>query len=199
VYRHAVTLFQIRRREFLHLGAALAAMTCGGEPGEPSTSGPTDDDETTGEAPTTGGSDGSSGTTGETGEATEPPATTTGVDVCAPQGVDTGLLVADLAEGACTDAPLLAGVLVLRDAGGFYAMTNRCTHLGCMIECPVDGLIVCPCHGSSFDRTGEVLGGPATEPLNHYLLSLDCSGADVRILVDKNVVLGDRQTRVVPP
>lgn len=183
-------LVQIRRREFLVLGAAIAAMTCGGEAEESSTSGPTDDDETTGGAPTTGETDGTT-TAAETG-------TGTGVDVCVPHGRDSGLVVADLAVGACADAPSLNDVIVLRDELGFYAMSNRCTHMGCRLDCPVDGVSTCNCHGSQFDANGEVLLGPAKQSLLHYLVSFDCVGGEVRIFVDEEQVVVDRTTRVVP-
>ncbi|MCA9671515.1 MAG: Rieske (2Fe-2S) protein [Myxococcales bacterium] len=39
-----------------------------------------------------------------------------------------------------------------------------CTHRGCQLVVRPAGLD-CPCHGSTFDREGKVLTGPATEPL----------------------------------
>jgi Rieske Fe-S protein len=42
-----------------------------------------------------------------------------------------------------------------------------CTHLGCTVNVTPKELI-CPCHGSSFDRQGKVLKGPAVRPLLRY-------------------------------
>ena len=43
-------------------------------------------------------------------------------------------------------------------------LSSVCTHLGCVVD--VEGRhLVCPCHGSTYDREGRVLGGPATRPL----------------------------------
>lgn len=53
----------------------------------------------------------------------------------------------------------------------WVAFDNSCTHEDCpLAEGELEGeRIVCYCHGSGFDvRTGEVLEGPAEEPLTVY-------------------------------
>lgn len=57
-------------------------------------------------------------------------------------------------------------VLVLDD-GDIAAVSPICTHLGCTVE--IQGpRLVCPCHGSTYDRSGSVLRGPAVRSLARY-------------------------------
>jgi Rieske Fe-S protein len=54
-------------------------------------------------------------------------------------------------------------VLALEE-GQYAALSPICTHLGCTVN--IEGpRLVCPCHGSTYDRTGQVLRGPAEHPL----------------------------------
>lgn len=51
--------------------------------------------------------------------------------------------------------------------GTFAALSPICTHLGCTVE--IEGQrLVCPCHGSIYDRSGKVLQGPAEQPLVRF-------------------------------
>ena len=83
--------------------------------------------------------------------------------------------------GAVGDFPLgtwtLKGaVIVAQDAGGLFAFSAQCTHLGCSVGAPsANGTSVCPCHGSEFDGNGNVVVGPATAPLPHYAVTV-CEG-----------------------
>jgi cytochrome b6-f complex iron-sulfur subunit len=57
-------------------------------------------------------------------------------------------------------------VLALED-GRFAALSPICTHRGCTVE--IEGArLVCPCHGSTYDREGTVLRGPAEEALQRF-------------------------------
>lgn len=53
----------------------------------------------------------------------------------------------------------------------FAAVSPICTHLGCTVEIE-QARLVCPCHGSTYDREGRVLRGPAEEPLASYRVAL---------------------------
>jgi cytochrome b6-f complex iron-sulfur subunit len=60
-----------------------------------------------------------------------------------------------------------ARVAVIMEAGEIYALGLVCTHLGCTSTVTPREL-VCPCHGSIFDRRGNVIKGPADRPLVRY-------------------------------
>lgn len=57
-----------------------------------------------------------------------------------------------------------ARVALMREEGRVMAVSLVCTHLGCTVSVTPTGM-VCPCHGSRFDRFGQVLAGPAPGPL----------------------------------
>ena len=56
--------------------------------------------------------------------------------------------------------------LLARNSGGLLAMNATCTHNGCIVALQPEGLI-CPCHNALFDpKSGDVLRGPASYPLD---------------------------------
>ena len=50
------------------------------------------------------------------------------------------------------------------------AVSRICTHEGCTVNLPVASLLTlnCPCHGSRFQVTGQVVNGPAARPLASF-------------------------------
>ena len=72
-------------------------------------------------------------------------------------------------------------VYVRRDeAGRLSAVLAACTHRGCQPE-RVGDRLACPCHGSEFTFDGEVITGPATEPLARY--AIEEAGGEIRVRV----------------
>jgi cytochrome b6-f complex iron-sulfur subunit len=56
-----------------------------------------------------------------------------------------------------------------RSQDGLLALYQKCTHLGCAVPwVETEGQFHCPCHGSLFNRNGEVIGGPAPRPLDIF-------------------------------
>jgi cytochrome b6-f complex iron-sulfur subunit len=63
-------------------------------------------------------------------------------------------------------------LLVARTAADtFSALTSTCTHQACTINGYSAPVFQCPCHGSQFSTTGEVVRGPAGAPLRRYATS----------------------------
>jgi len=58
---------------------------------------------------------------------------------------------------------------VARVGGELLAFSDTCTHMGCNLTAggDIEGTVIqCECHGSQFDmRTGEVVDGPAEDPI----------------------------------
>ncbi len=81
-------------------------------------------------------------------------------------------------------------VFIVRAREGYFsALSAVCTHLGCIANWKAeDGIVACPCHGSKFDREGNVIAGPAPRPLTRYAMSLDEQGT---LVVDKSVVVSE--------
>ena len=72
----------------------------------------------------------------------------------------------------------VAGIKVnIASVGGqLYAFDDTCTHRACSLAQGQldDTTVTCPCHGSQFDvTTGEVLRGPAQQPVRSRLVQIE--------------------------
>lgn len=62
------------------------------------------------------------------------------------------------------------------------AVNPTCTHRGCIVGWQVEKkALICPCHGSKFDINGEVIEGPATEPLATYEVKTEGDSVLVKV------------------
>ena len=75
-------------------------------------------------------------------------------------------------------------IAIARVGDAFDAFGDTCTHQGCSLA---DGelagtTVTCPCHGSQFDvTTGDVLRGPALEPVRSYPVRLEDNELQVEV------------------
>lgn len=80
-------------------------------------------------------------------------------------------------------------VVLANIAGDIVAFGNDCPHAGCPLadEGELDGEeLECHCHGSRFNvRSGEVLEGPAEEPLTRFAVRLQ----------ERDILVGPEVTR----
>lgn len=64
--------------------------------------------------------------------------------------------------------------LVLKNDGSLTAFSPLCTHLGCSYHWDNEKhRFACPCHGSEFSKTGAVITGPASRPLDRYTVKIE--------------------------
>lgn len=119
---------------------------------------------------------------------------------CAPQNRNPGanLARAGVRVGAVTDFPTVGSsreldladtpavlIRVARPSAQtlsvgdvhLIALSRVCTHLGCLVNAPNNGVLGCACHGSLFDAgSGAVTRGPASEPLAAFKLEARADG-----------------------
>ena len=63
-------------------------------------------------------------------------------------------------------------VIVVNSGGRFVALSDICTHQGCSVYYNKSGNdFVCPCHGGTYNISGQVIAGPPPAPLKKYNIS----------------------------
>ena len=59
-----------------------------------------------------------------------------------------------------------------RTDDGLLALYRKCVHLGCVVPWnSAEDIFHCVCHGSKYNRKGEVQGGPAPRPLDYFAIT----------------------------
>ena len=78
------------------------------------------------------------------------------------------------APGTVTAVPSGQFYLSCLTDGSLLALSRTCTHLGCSVPWDKEkNKFICPCHGSTFNLTGEVLTAPAPRPLDIYPVRIE--------------------------
>lgn len=75
-------------------------------------------------------------------------------------------------------------ILIFQINSEFFAIENRCTHLDYPLNegRQIGYRIICRAHGASFDvRTGQVLGGPAIQPVSRFDVRTRDGRVEIRI------------------
>jgi Rieske Fe-S protein len=159
------------RREFLRCGACalagIAALSlpaaCGGGDG------PTSPQPDPTGGMTGGGNTG--GSTGGGGGGSPPPEPKFSV-----AGKTVTFFLDRIPELATTPSMFVAetiSILVIRAPDGYNALTSVCTHEGCTVTGFSSDHLTCPCHGSQYTLTGQVIQGPAPASLTRYTTTLN--------------------------
>ncbi len=79
-----------------------------------------------------------------------------------------GSALADVGGAALVESTAGVFLIARTSASTFSAIDAVCTHEGCTIAGADGATYVCPCHGSRYNRSGQVLAGPARASLRQY-------------------------------
>jgi cytochrome b6-f complex iron-sulfur subunit len=95
--------------------------------------------------------------------------------------VITAGMVDEFPPGSVTHIPNGRFYLTRLEEGGFLAIYQRCTHLGCSVPWEqTANSFICPCYSSSFSADGTLLNPPAPRALDIFPVSIE----DGQIKVD---------------
>lgn len=110
----------------------------------------------------------------------------------------------DLASFNVGDVKLIQNgkCYVSRVPEGVLALWWKCPHLGCTVPWKPDdptmdnlaskGRFNCPCHGSLYDRYGNIVAGPAPRPMDLFGVSI----RDGKVFIDTNPTRVKQRTAV---
>ena len=84
------------------------------------------------------------------------------------QATVSGSPLTDVGGAALVESNAGVFLVARTSASAFTAIEAVCTHEGCTITGAAGDIYVCPCHGSRYNRDGQVVNGPAKSSLRKY-------------------------------
>ena len=78
-----------------------------------------------------------------------------------------------LPDHPSNDITILADIIVIKETNELVVYSSKCTHLGCKINNQKDDVLICPCHGSRFNKAGVPIKGPAVKSLKKLTIYKD--------------------------
>jgi len=100
-------------------------------------------------------------------------------------GTSSGLggVVKTVTDDEVTEIPIYvrsAQTYLTRIDGEVVALWQRCPHLGCRVTwCESSREFECACHGSRFNRAGEVRSGPAPRGMDQFAVAITDEAVEV--------------------
>ena len=88
------------------------------------------------------------------------------------QATIAGSALADVGGAVLVESNAGVFLLARTSASTFSAIEAVCTHEGCTITGAAGDIYVCPCHGSRYNRNGQVVNGPAKSSLRQYATTM---------------------------
>ena len=79
-----------------------------------------------------------------------------------------GSALADASGAVLVESTAGVFLLARTSASGFTAVDAICSHESCTITGADGSTYVCQCHGSRYNRSGQVMAGPAKASLRQY-------------------------------
>ncbi len=71
--------------------------------------------------------------------------------------------------------------ILINQNNNITVLSAFCTHLGCRIDKSENDRLVCPCHGSVYNFSGEVVSGPAYKNLSKVPFKISPDGTKIEI------------------
>ncbi len=92
---------------------------------------------------------------------------------------------ADVPDDAIVSVPEARAYLTKVD-GEVRALWWKCPHLACRVPyCESSGQFECPCHGSVFNRAGDLISGPSPTGMDRFATEI----VDGTVVVDTGTVI----------